>query len=224
MTRPSDASARRRTEAYFVASYEVARRLAEGRADEAIAVLRRELDRIGPDADETSRRFLLSQIALCQARSGDATGAMRTLEQMEDELPRDHETSLMLAEGWLLLAGHGERASHHAADALRLAEEAGEDTPEVVSAIKTLIARALLAEKDLVGAFAAWEASPLPSWRVGADLIDAGFSPDAVRRVLAEALPRIEEQERRAGAEGVCSSDRVRRMIAWIDQGCPSAG
>ncbi len=224
MTRPSDASARRRSEAYFAASYEVARRLAEGRGDEAIAVLRRELDRIGDQADPAGRRFLLSQIALCQSRTGDQAAARRTLEQMEEQLPHDHETALMLAEGWLLLLGNGERASHHAADALRLAEECGEDTPDLVSSVKTLIARALLAEKDLVGAFAAWEATPLPSWRVGAELIEAGFSAEAVRRVLAGALPRIEEQERHAGAEGVCASDRVRRLIAWIDQGCPSAG
>jgi len=224
MSRPSDASARRRAEAYFVASYEVARRLAEGRADEAIAVLQRELERIGREADPSSRRFLMSQIALCHARAGNQAEARRTLERMEDELPRDWETSLLLAEGWLLLLGSGERAGHHAADALRLAEQAGEDTLETVSTARTLIARALLAEGDLVGAFAAWEASPLPSWRVGADLIEAGFSAEAVRRVLAEALPRLEEQERRGGADGVCASDRVRRLIAWIDAGCPSAG
>ena len=39
---PSDAPTRRRVDAYFAASVEVARRLAEGRGSEAIAVLRAE--------------------------------------------------------------------------------------------------------------------------------------------------------------------------------------
>ena len=44
MSRSPDVPARRRSDAYFAASFEVARRLAEGRGEEAVGVLRRELD------------------------------------------------------------------------------------------------------------------------------------------------------------------------------------
>jgi hypothetical protein len=42
-----------------------------------------------------------------------------------------------------------------------------------------------------------------------------------VRAVLAEALPRHADYERRAGASAVAASDQIRRLLAWIDAGCP---
>ncbi|NJN63613.1 MAG: hypothetical protein HC882_01205 [Acidobacteria bacterium] len=221
MNRSPDASARRRTDAYFTASFEVARRLAEGRGDEAIAVLRRELDRLEGDAESTGRRFLLSQIALCFAKMGDFEQTARTLEQLEESLPHDADTAILLSEGYLLLLENGERAAHHAGCALKWLEEAGEDTPEGVSRARNLMARALVASSDLVGAFSAWEACPLPGWQAAVDLIEGGYNPLLVKRVLVDALPRLHQHERRQGAEAVASTDRVRRLIAWIDAGCP---
>lgn len=221
MNRSPDASARRRTDAYFTASFEVARRLADGRGEEAVAVLRRELERLSGEAAETGRRFLLSQIALCYAKMNDLAGTARTLEEMEESLPRDPETALLLAEGYLLLLENGERASDHAAAALKWLEESGEDTPEAVSRARNLLARSLAKAADLVGAFSAWESCPLPGWQAAVDLIQAGYNPLLVKRVLVDALPRLLQHERRQGAEGVASTDRVRRLIAWIDAGCP---
>lgn len=218
---PSDAPARRRVDAYFAASVEVARRLAEGRGEEAIAVLRRELERTRNTDDEAGRRFLLSQIALCYARMNDAQSAGRVLEEMEDELPHEAETALLLAEGYLLLLDNPERASHHAALALQWAEEEVEGAPELVSRAHSLMARALLHNSDLLGAFGAWHAAPLPDWRVAVELIEAGHDPAAVRTVLVEALPRHIENERRGGASAVAATDQIRRLIAWIDAGCP---
>ncbi len=221
MNRSPDASARRRTDAYFTASFEVARRLADGRGEEAVAVLRRELERLSGEAADTGRRFLLSQIALCYAKMNDLAGTRRTLEEMEESLPRDPETALLLAEGYLLLLENGERASDHAAAALKWLEESGEDTPEAVSRARNLLARSLAKAADLVGAFSAWESCPLPGWQAAVDLIQAGYNPLLVKRVLVDALPRLLQHERRQGAEGVASTDRVRRLIAWIDSGCP---
>ncbi|MCU0231246.1 MAG: hypothetical protein MUC67_07690 [Acidobacteria bacterium] len=220
MSRSPDVPARRRTDAYFAASFEVARRLAEGRGGEAVGVLRRELDRTRASDDAAGRRFLLSQIALCHSRMGQNEAVLRALEEMEEDLPQEAETALLLAEGYLLLLGNPERASHHAALALQWAEEESEQAPEVTSRAHTLMARALMAGSDLLGAFGAWSASPLPDWRVAVELIEAGYNPHKVRDVLAEALPRHIDNERRHGAGAVASSDQVRRLIMWIDGGC----
>lgn len=216
-----DAPTRRRVDAYFAASVEVARRLAEGRGAEAIAVLRRELDRTQDGDDFSGRRFLMSQIALCHARMNDNVSAQNVLEEMEEELPQEAETALLLAEGYLLLLDNPERASHHAALALQWAEEEVEGAPELISRAHALMARALLRSSDLLGAFGAWQGSPLPDWRVGVELIEAGYDPARVRSVLAEALPRHVEHERRAGAAAVAATDQIQRLLAWIDAGCP---
>lgn len=212
---------RARTDAYFTASFEVARRLADGRGAEAIEVLRTELRRLGRTGEETGRRFLLSQIAICHARMKDAAAARHVLEEMEDVLPADVETSLMLAEGYLHLLGNHERAAHHAALALQWTEEQGQETPETLSRAQTLIARALVASGDLTGALGAWEASPLPDWRVAVKLLEAGLDRMTVRTVLVSALPRHLEHERQRGAAATARSERIRRVIAWIDAGCP---
>lgn len=221
MSRSPDAPARRRSDAYFTASFEVARRLAEGRGDEAILVLRRELDRTSDTEDASGRRFLLSQIALCHARMENPAEAQKVLEEMEEELPQEAETALLLAEGYLLLLHNSDRASHHAALALTWAEEEVEQAPELVSRAHTLMARALLAANDTVGAFGAWEACPLPDWRVAVELLEAGYSAPKVRQVLSEALPRHQEHERKYGPAAVATSDQIRRLILWIDAGCP---
>jgi hypothetical protein len=200
---------------------EVARRLAEGKGNEAVAVLRRELDRTRNTDDYAGRRFLLSQIALCHARMNDLPGAQQSLEEMEEELPQEAETALLLAEGYLLLLDNAERAAHHAALALQWAEEELEGTPDLVSRAHSLMSRALLRNSDLLGAFGAWQASPLPDWRVGVELIEAGYDPGTVRGVLAEALPRHVDHERRAGSTAVAATDQIRRLLAWIDAGCP---
>lgn len=220
MSRSPDVPARRRTDAYFAASFEVARRLAEGRGEEAVSVLRRELERTENLDDFAGRRFLLSQIALCYSRMGQNEAVLKILEEMEEELPHEAETALLLAEGYLLLLGNPERASHHAALALQFSEEESEQAPETASRAHTLMARALLAGSDLLGAFGAWAASPLPDWRVAVELIEAGYNPHKVRDVLAESLPRHLDSERRIGAGAVASSDQVRRLIMWIDGGC----
>ncbi len=212
---------RSRSDAYFTASFEVARRLADGRGTEAIDVLRRELRRLGNEGEETGRRFLLSQIAVCHARMKDAGAARHVLEEMEDVLPPDVETSLMLAEGYLHLLANHERAAHHAALALQWTEEQGQETPETLSRAQTLIARALLASGDTIGALGAWQASPLPDWRVAIELVEAGLDKAQVRDVLASALPRHIEHERQGGASTTARSERIRRVIAWIDAGCP---
>jgi tetratricopeptide (TPR) repeat protein len=216
-----NAPARRRIDAYFAASVEVARRLADGTGGEAIAVLRRELERTRGTDDVTGRRFLLSQIALCHARMNDVDSARRSLEEIEEELPREAETALMLAEGYLLLLDNTERASHHAALALQWAEEESEGGPELISRGHTLMARALLRGNDLLGAFGAWQGAPLPDWRVAVELIEAGYDPSRIRGVLVDALPRHVDHERRAAAAAVAASDQIQRLLAWIDAGCP---
>ena len=131
------------------------------------------------------------------------------------------ETALLLAEGYLLLLDNPERASHHAALALQWAEEEVEGAPELISRAHALMARALLRSSDLIGAFGAWQGSPLPDWRVGVELIEAGYDPTRIRAVLAEALPRHVDHERRAGSTTVAASDQIQRLLAWIDAGCP---
>lgn len=216
-----DAPPRRRVEAYFAASIEVARRLAEGRGAEAITILRKELERTRKSEDATGHRFLLSQIALCHARMSDPEKARIVLEEMEEELPREAETALLLAEGYLLLLENPERASHHAALALQWAEEESEGGPEMISRAHTLMSRSLLRSNDLLGALGAWQGAPLPDWRVGVELIQAGCEPAKIRETLMEALPRHVEHERRSGSAATAASDQVRRLIAWIDAGCP---
>jgi tetratricopeptide (TPR) repeat protein len=208
-------------DAYFTASFEVARRLADGRGNEAIDILRRELSRIEHRDDDAGRRFLLSQIALCHARLGEPEKTEQVLHELEEALPADAETALMLAEGYLLLLDNPDRASHHAALAMQWAEEAGEATSRLLARAHTLMARALLSQGDLLGAFGAWQSCELPDWRVAVELLDAGYDRDAVRHVLSEALPRFYQRERDAGAEEVAVSDRVRQLIEWIDAGCP---
>ena len=221
MTRSPDARTRRPVDAYFTASFEVARRLADGRGTEAIEILRRELGRIESREDHAGCRFLLSQIALCHARLGESEKAEQVLHELEEALPADAETALMLAEGYLLLLDNPDRASHHAALAMQWAEEAGEATSRLLSRAHTLMARALLSQGDLLGAFGAWQSCELPDWRVALELLDAGYDRDAVRQVVADALPRYEDYEREAGSEAVAVSDRVRQLIGWIDAGCP---
>lgn len=221
MTSPSESPARRRTDAYFAASFEVARRLAEGRGAEAIAVLRRELERTRDAEDVMGNRFLLSQIALCHARLGETQQAREVLEEIEESFPAEIETSLMLAEGYLLLLGNSDRASHHAALALQWLEEEQEAAPETLSRAHTLMARALLSAGDLLGAFGAWQGSPLPDWRAAVELIEAGHDPQRVRDVLQQSLPRHQAFERSAAGSGKASSDQVERLIRWIDDGCP---
>jgi tetratricopeptide (TPR) repeat protein len=221
MNRSNDAPARNRNDAYFTASFEVARRLAEGRGEEAIEVLRRELDRVQSSHEHAGRRFLLSQIALCYAKMGRRDDVERVLEETEASLPGDAQTAVLLAEGHLLLLDDGGRAAHYAAQGLERAEESGENGPELLSRIHNLMARALLTMEDLVGAFGAWRSAPLPSWRVATDLIDSGYDRQAVREILADALPRVEKAEREAGAGSIASADRMKRLIAWIDSGCP---
>lgn len=220
MTAPEHSS-RRRVAAYFSASFEVARRLADGRGAEAIAVLRKELDRTREFDDVPGRRFLLSQIALCEARMGSVDAARATLEEIEDTLPQDIETALMLAEGYLLLIGMAERASHHAAKALQWIEEEGEIPTELLARAHALMARALLHGNDVLGAFGAWQSSPLPDWRLGVDLIEAGHDALKVREVLAESLPRHRQHETVQGDGGKATSDRIERLLRWIDDGCP---
>lgn len=222
MTKAPDNMAKRRADAYFTASFEVARRLADGRGEQAIAVLQQELERTREAEDQvTGRRFLLSQIALCHARMGDTVRAREILQEIETNFAHDAETALMLAEGYLLLLEDGERSSHHAALALQLAENEGPESPKMISRAQNLLARALLAEGDLTGAFGAWQSGELPEWRVATDLIEAGFEPPRVREVLAECLPRHEAQERTLGLHGVAATDQIRRLIGWIDAGCP---
>lgn len=221
MTRSNDAPTRKRSDAYFTASFEVARRLADGRGEEAVDVLRRELERTSDSGEIEGRRFLLCQIALCHAHVGDREKAQQVLEEMEEQLPQQTETALMLSEGYLHLVGNAERASHHAALALQWAEEHDEGSPEKVSRAQALIARAALAAKDLTGALGAWQAAPLPDWRVAIELLDAGVDAEKVRQTLAEALPRHEEHERRKGATAAAGSEQIRRMISWIEAGCP---
>lgn len=222
MGRSPDAPTRGRRDAYFTASFEVAKRLSEGRGEEAIDVLARELERVRESGDASgSSRFLLSQIALCQARMGQNEAAGHSLEELEEELPKEPETALILAEGWLLLLDKSERAAEHAATALRWAEDEGENSLEFVARARNLLARALLAGGDLVGAFAAWESCPLPAWRVGVSLIEAGYDTAEVRRVLESSLPQHVAYEQEQGAAAVASADRVRRLISWIDAGCP---
>jgi hypothetical protein len=220
MSSPSDNS-RRRVDAYFTASFEVARRLADGRGQEAIDVLRRELDRLGEEADPVGRRFLLSQVAMCHARMDHPERVRETLEEMEEALPGDAETGLMLAEGYLHLLGNSERASHHAALALQWSEENGDETPETLSRAQTLMARALIAGGDRTGAFGAWQAAPLPDWKVAVDLIEAGVDPLKVREVLHDSVPRHEAFELSDQGSASAVTDQIRRLISWIDAGCP---
>ena len=222
MSRSPNAPARRRSDAYFTASFEVARRLAEGRGDEAVSVLRKELQRVLESGETTGMRFLLSQIALCYAKMERRSEAEQTLQEMESALPHDPETALLLADGYLFLLGMGERASHHAGLALRWAQELGTDTPELLSKGHNLMARALVASGDLNGAFGAWRMAPLPAWRLAVDLIEAGYRPASVRKVLVEALPRHQKHELEQGAAAAAASDRIRRLLAWIDEGCPA--
>ena len=147
MSRSPDVPARRRSDAYFAASFEVHRRLAEGRGEEAVGVLRRELDRTRTSDDYAGRRFLLSQIAVCHSRMGQNEAALRALEEMEEELPQEAETALLLAEGYLLLLGNPERASHHAALALQLAEEETEQAPEITSRAREFVAAVAAARR-----------------------------------------------------------------------------
>lgn len=220
MTSP-ESSARRRVDAYFSASFEVARRLSEGRGSEAVAVLRRELNRTRDVEDVASRRFLLSQIALCQSRMGEAAEAQATLEEIEDTLPQDIETALMLAEGYLLLVANAGRASHHAARALQWLEEEGEVPPDTLSRAHSLMARALLHTNDVLGAFGAWKLSPLPDWRVAVELIEAGHDPQRVLEILRAALPQHRAFEATGGSDSKASADRIERLIVWIEAGCP---
>ncbi|MDQ7087653.1 MAG: hypothetical protein Q9Q13_07300 [Acidobacteriota bacterium] len=223
MTREPDAPARRRADAYFTASFAVARRLAEGRGEEAVAILRKELERTRERGDDiTGRRFLLSQIALCHARMNEPEKAAEVLGEIERDFPPEPETALMLAEGYLLLAGNAGRASHHAALALQWCQERDEGSPVFYSRAHALLARAMLADGDRLGAFGAWQSCELPDWRVAMDLLEAGHDPAQVRGVLAESLERHERHEREAGAEAVATSDRIRRLIAWIDAGRPA--
>jgi hypothetical protein len=222
MSRSHDAPTRNRSEAYFTASFEVARRLADGRGEEAVEILRRELDRLGTaEGTVAGRRFLLSQIALCYARMDDLDSTRKTLEEIEDTLPRVPETAVLLAEGYLLLVGSGERAAHHAGLALKWADEVEDIDVEVTSGGHNLLARAFVSEGDLVGAFGAWRAAPLPGWQVATELLEAGYDPSAIRDVLSDALPRIVGHERARGSYAQAASDRIRRLVAWIDAGCP---
>jgi len=221
MSPNDDRTTGRRVDAYFTASFEVARRLADNHGDQAVAILRKELDRLPRDEEAAGRRFLMSQIAVCHARMADVEALRDALEEMEDTLPHEFETALMLSEGYLLLAKDAERASAHASSALEWAVEHGEDSEEPLARAQGLLARALLASRDVTGAFGAWSSSPLPDWRLAVELIEAGASRDDVRAALLEAIPRHEESERRLGAEATASSDQMRRMVKWIDAGCP---
>lgn len=223
MTREPDASTRRKADAYFTASFAVARRLAEGRGEQAVAILRKELERTRERGDDiTGRRFLLSQIALCHAQMDEPEKAAEVLGEIERDFPPEPETALMLAEGYLLLAGNADRASHHAALALQWCQERGEGSAIFDSRAHALLARAMLASGDVLGAFGAWSSCELPDWRVAADLLEAGHDAAQIREVLAESVERHERHERQAGAEAVATSDRIRRLIAWIDAGRPT--
>ena len=83
------------------------------------------------------------------------------------------------------------------------------------------MARAMLRSSDLLGAFGAWQGAPLPEWRVGVELIEAGYDPSRVRAVLAESLPRHLDHERKSGSAAGAASDQIQRLITWIDAGCP---
>lgn len=218
MTRSPDARTRKPIDAYFAASFEVARRLADGRGAEAVEILRREFERISASDDVAGKRFLLSQIALCHAKAGETDAVAAVLEELEGILPRDAESALMLAEGYLLLLENPDRASHHAALAMQWAEEEGENTPHLLSRAHALMARSLLLHGDLLGAFGAWQSCVLPDWQIAVDLVEAGYDRDRVREVLVEALPRHASHEQDAGADSVAASDRIRKLIAWIDQ------
>ncbi|UCF68227.1 MAG: hypothetical protein JSV80_02685 [Acidobacteriota bacterium] len=222
MTSSHDHPTSRRAEAYFTASFEGARRLAEGRGDEAVEILRRELERVQDTDEIAGRRFLLSQIALCHTRMDDPAATQQVLEEMEEQLPQESETALLLAEGYLLLLDNAERASHHAALDLKWCErEEHADLAELLSRAHSLMARSLLAQDDLTGAFGSWQSAPLPDWRVAVKLIEAGLSTRQVREVLSDALPRHREHERRLGPGAVAATDQVERLILWIDAGCP---
>jgi len=223
MTRESDASFQRRAQAYFSASFAVARKLAAGEGADAIAMLRRELERTADSAEEdlTGRRFLLSQIALCQTRLGQLEQAEETLQQIERELPSSPENALLLAEGYLLLLDRGERSAHHAALALQWAEESGSGGAVFLSRVHGVLARAMLATGDVSGSLGAWQACELPDWRVAVDLIDAGCERNTVREALNEALERHRRHELAMGSDAVAASDQVLLLIRWIDAGCP---
>ncbi len=150
--------------------------------------------------------------------------ALEILERMQGEFPAGFDTELLLAEGHFLLLADAARGAHHAGRAIHFAGEDGLDDPARLSRAHALLARTLLAQEDLNGAFGAWQACQLPEWRVAAELIEAGYDILRVREVLEDALPRHQAHERELGADGVAATDQIRRLLGWIDSHSPQRG
>jgi hypothetical protein len=216
-----DRPPRSRSEAYLSVSSQVAQRIARGEAEVAIGVLRRELARIASSGDEEGRRFLFGLLAVSHSRAGDPEGVLAVLREMEDELDEDPDTSLKLAEGYLLLLGEAETARRWA----RRAREAlaGAATPgqrERLARAIGLEGRAALEAGHSEEALALLAGAELPDPALAEALIRAGSSPEAVTGALRRGLAAHESHERE-GAAPSARSDEIRRLLRRCE---PSAG
>ena len=219
MSETTPTSGRRKLDAYFTVSLQVAERLARGEADAAIGVLRRELARTTGAEDTEGRGFLYGLLAVCHGRSGDPEGTLGVLEEMERELPDDLNRALRLGEGYLLLLGEADRAMRWARRARELVGD--DDAPESVGRRGRALAlegRAALQGGDRDAALTLLAEAELPDPELAEALLAHGAAPDAVRESLERGLPRHEAHER-TGAAPTARSDEVRRILAGIDAG-----
>jgi pentatricopeptide repeat protein len=217
----ADSARRPRSEAYLAVSAQVARRVARGEVDQAVAVLRRELARIAPIGDEEGRRFLYGILAVSHGRAGDPEGVLAVLREMEEALEERPETWLGLAEGYLLLLGEAGPArawSRRARESL-----AGAATPERCESLaraRSLEGRAALLAGERDEALRIFQASELPDPVLAGELLGAGVPAGELRETLRSSLAAHRAHEERGGA-GTARSQEVRRLLERLE---PSEG
>lgn len=208
---------RPRREAYAAVSVQVARRVARGELEQAVAVLRRELGRIASTPDEEGRRFLYGLLAVSHGRAGDPEGALAVLREMEASLEERPETWLELSEGYLLLlgeAGAARRWARRAREAL-----AGASAPahrESLARAWALEGRAALLAGETAEALRLLGEAELPDPDLAAELFRAGAPGDTLRAALRRGLDAHEEHER-TGAAGTARSLELRRLIDRLE-------
>jgi hypothetical protein len=208
---------RPRSEAYLAVSVQVARRVARGEVNEAVAVLRREIARIAPTGDEEGRRFLYGLLAVSHGRAGDPEGVLAVLREMEEALEPRPETWLGLAEGYLLLLGEAgparawsRRAREHLAGAATPAES------ESLARAQALEGRAALLAGERDEALRIFQASALPDPELAGELLGAGVPAGELREALRSGLAAHREHEERGGA-GTARSREVRLLLERLE-------
>jgi hypothetical protein len=210
---------RPRREAYAAISVQVARRVARGELQQAVAVLRRELGRIADSGDEDGRRFLYGLLVVSHGRAGDPEGTRAALREMEGALEARPETWLELAEGYLLLLGEAGPARRWARRAVEgLSGAASPAELESLSRARALEGRAVLLAGETAEALRLLDEAELPDPDLAGELLGAGAPAPELEATLRRGLAAHEEHER-SGAAGTARSLEIRRLIGRIGSG-----